>query len=273
MSVPSSTKQWLLNKKPYEMPALGGEHPTFTLSTAQIPNLKDGELLLQTIYLSNDPAQRSWISPLADPARLYLPPVQVGEVMKSMGIAKVIESRDPKISKGTLVTGNPGWTEYSIARGSDVNEFEVPEGLSATHFLGALGLPGFTAYYALTQIVKATKDDAIVVSGAAGAVGTIVVQLAKKFIGCRKVIGIAGTDAKCRWVEKLGADVCLNYKAKSFKDQLTQATEGFVEIYFGKFLASAKPCRYRALFVLILGYVCLRQCGRRNLRFHVDKIG
>lgn len=124
--------------------------------------------------------------------------------------------------------------------------------MPVTHFLGALGLPGFTAYYALTQIVKATAKDAIVVSGAAGAVGTMVVQIAKKMIGCRKVcssllflgviansvqvIGIAGTDDKCRWVEKLGADVCLDYKSSSFKQELTKETEGFVEIYFGSYL-------------------------------------
>ncbi|KAF0322941.1 quinone oxidoreductase [Colletotrichum asianum] len=132
--------------------------------------------------------------------------------MKSMGIAEVVESRGSDVPNVAII--------------------EPQHDLPITHFLGALGLPGHTAYYALTQIVKAKKGEAIVISGAAGAVGTMAVQIAKKMIGCRKVIGIAGSDEKCRWVEKLGADICLNYKSEAFKQQLTKETEGFVEIYF-----------------------------------------
>ena len=232
-NVPSQTKQWLLRKKPYGFPVLEGDEPTFVFSKSEIPKLQEGQVLLKLVYLSNDPAQRSWISPLANPDRLYIPPVQEGEVMRSAGIAQVVKSRDPQIRANTLVSCAPGWAEYSVANGADVTPISVPDGLTAPHFLGALGLPGFTAVYALTQVVKATKDDAIVVSGAAGAVGNITIQLAKHWIGCRKVIGIAGTDEKCAWIEKLGADVCINYKSPSFKAQLTKATEGFVEIYFG----------------------------------------
>ncbi|KAJ5808134.1 hypothetical protein N7474_009403 [Penicillium riverlandense] len=232
MSLPTQSLQWVLHEKPHGEPALGGDNPTFALNKAKIPALKDGQILLKTLYLSNDPAQRSWISPLAQAERLYLPPVQVGQPMASMGIAEVVDSRSPDVKTGSLVTGMPNWTEYSIDEAKNVDVIEPQAGLPVTHFLGALGLPGFTAYYALTQIVKATAKDAIVVSGAAGAVGNMVVQIAKKMIGCRKVIGIAGTDDKCRWVEKLGADVCLNYKSSSFKQELTQETEGFVEVYF-----------------------------------------
>lgn len=187
MSVITKTKRWVLREKPYGEPVLGGDEPTFTLETANIPALKEGEVLLKTLYLSNDPAQRSWISPLAEAERLYLPPVQVGETMKSMGIARVVESRSPDLAVGALVTGGPGWTEYSVHDCKDVSLLVSQPGLPDTHFLGALGLPGFTAYYALTQIVKAKSTDAIVVSGAAGAVGNMVVQIAKKMIGCRKV--------------------------------------------------------------------------------------
>lgn len=187
MSSPTKSQQWNLREKPYSEPVLGGDKSTFTLNTADVPALQDGQVLLKTLYLSNDPAQRAWISPLAQAERLYLPPVQVGEPMKSMGIARVVESRNPNVKSGALVTGNPGWTEYSIDNGANVSVIDPQPGLSDTHFLGALGLPGFTAYYALTQIVKATSKDAIVVSGAAGAVGSMVVQIAKKMIGCRKV--------------------------------------------------------------------------------------
>jgi NADPH-dependent curcumin reductase CurA len=187
MSPPTKSQQWVLREKPYSEPVLGGEKSTFALNTADIPALKDGQVLLKTLYLSNDPAQRAWISPLAQAERLYLPPVQVGEPMKSMGIARVVESQNPNIKSGALVTGNPRWTEYSVDDGTNVSVIDPQPGLPETHFLGALGLPGFTAYYALTQIVKATSKDAIVVSGAAGAVGSMVVQIAKKMIGCRKV--------------------------------------------------------------------------------------
>jgi hypothetical protein len=95
-----------------------------------------------------------------------------------------------------------------------------------------LGLPGLTAYYGLKTIVKAGPADTLVVSGAAGATGSMVVQIAKKLLGCKKVIGIAGTDEKCQWVKSLGADICLNYKGPDFKESLITATEGFVEVYF-----------------------------------------
>lgn len=184
---PTQSQSWTLREKPYGEPILHGNNPTFVLKTVEIPPLKDGQVLLKTLYLSNDPAQRSWISPLAQPERLYLPPVQVGESMKSMGIAEIVKSRSADIPEGSLVIGFPGWTEYSIDDASNVSVIETQPGLPVTHFLGSLGLPGLTAYYALTQIVKATPSDAIVVSGAAGAVGTMVVQIAKKMIGCRKV--------------------------------------------------------------------------------------
>lgn len=187
MSLPTQSQQWNLHEKPYGEPVLDGDKPTFALNNAKIPALKDGQILLKTLYLSNDPAQRSWISPLARAERLYLPPVQVGQPMASMGIAEVVDSRSPDVKTGSLVTGMPNWTEYSIDEAKNVDVIDPQPGLPVTHFLGVLGLPGFTAYYALTQIVKATAKDAIVVSGAAGAVGTMVVQIAKKMIGCRKV--------------------------------------------------------------------------------------
>lgn len=103
------------------------------------------------------------------------------------------------------------------------------EGLSVTHYLGALGLTGLTALYGL-QTVRTGPEDAVVVSGAAGATGSMVVQIAKHVIGCRKVIGIAGNQEKCRWVESLGADVCLNYRKEGFQEDLKKATDASVEV-------------------------------------------
>lgn len=151
--------------------------------------------------------------------------------MRSIGIGKVIASKSSKFPVGTLVRGYINWIEYIIA---DENTFapvrQIP-GLNETHFLGALGGPGITAYYGLEQ-VRTSANDAVVVSGAAGATGSMVVQIAKHILGCRKVIGIAGSDNKCRWVESLGADTCINYKSPTFKEDLVQATEGFIDVYF-----------------------------------------
>ena len=162
---------------------------------------------------------------------MYVPPVPEVTPMRARGIGSVVASKSDKFSKGALVAVNSNWVEYCVVKAKDVTPIQKVGELSETHFLGAFGLTGITAYYGL-QVVRTTKDDAIVVSGAAGATGSMVVQIAKNIIGCKKVIGIAGSDDKCRWVESLGADVCVNYKSPSFKDDLKKATDGFVEVYF-----------------------------------------
>ncbi|OQV03455.1 hypothetical protein CLAIMM_08498 [Cladophialophora immunda] len=222
----TTTKQWRLRKKPYSTPVLEGEDCTFELVTAPLDELQDGQVLLKTVYLSNDPAQRSWISPLSDPERSYLPPLEPGDPMRALGIGEVVESTSDALPAGTLVLARTGWSEFSVHDAGGLTSIRAPEGLRETHFLGALGLPGFTAYYALTQIVDLDRSDVLVVSAAAGAVGSMVVQIANK------VIGLAGTEAKCRWVESLGADLCLNYKAPTFRDDLVHATHGFVDVFF-----------------------------------------
>lgn len=169
-----------------------------------------------------------------DPERLYTAPVLKGEVMRSYAIAEVVESNASALSKGQLVMGTFGWTEYAVVDAKDARPIQpdASAGIRATHFIGALGGPGLTAYNGLIDVARATKDDVVVVSGAAGATGSIVVQLAKNVLGCKKVIGIAGGDKKCRWVESLGADVCVDYKASNFTEELKKATDGFVQVYF-----------------------------------------
>lgn len=204
------------------------------LITAELPPLADHEVLVKTLYLSNDPAQRPWISKNVDPKRLYIAPVAVGACMRSSGLGEVVESRASNLPKGTLVTSNTGRAEHAILNANSCNPIKEVSGLAVTHFLGALGLTGLTAYYGygLKEIARAGPEDTVVVSGAAGATGSMAVQIAKKMLGCKRVIGIAGSDEKCRWVESLGAAVCLNYKKKNFKEELVNATEGFVEVYF-----------------------------------------
>lgn len=233
MSLPTKTKQWILAKKADPNIVLDGKDATFKLETADLPELKDGDVLLKLRYLSNDPAQSQWIAKRIDKRRLYTAPVEEGTVMRAGAVAEVIESKASDISKGTLVQVGPfGWSEYRVISAKEVRPIKDAGDISPTHFLGALGLTGLTAYYGLIKIAGAKKGESVVVSGAAGAVGSMVVQIAKKLVGCSKVIGIAGSDEKCRWVESLGADACINYKNSDWQDKLGKETEDFVDVYF-----------------------------------------
>ena len=240
MSSPTETRQWILTNKPTDLPELSGPNQTFTLKTVSLPSLKDDQVLVKLLYLSNDPAQRGWITKGIDPERLYAPPVAQDAVMSARSIAEVVESKSPKYSKGAKLLANTGWAEYSVQNANNCQLCEDIPGSSVTHYLGAFGMTGLTAYYGTKIIARVGKEDTVVVSGAAGATGSMVVQIAKKMLGCKKVVGMAGSDDKCKWVESLGADVCLNYKKPSFKQDLIKATDGFVEVYYdnvgGEFL-------------------------------------
>lgn len=187
MSTPTTTRQWILQNKPLEFAVLDGEDPTFRLITADLPQLSENQVLVKTLYFSNDPAQRSWIKRDVIPERLYLPPVNIGSPMSAGGIAEVIESKTPEIPKGTLILAKVDWTEYSVLDAAKCTPIQPLPGLSITHFMGAFGLTGVTAYYGLREIAKVTKDDAVVVSGAAGATGSMAVQIAKKMLGSKYV--------------------------------------------------------------------------------------
>lgn len=238
MSVPTKTRQWTLNKSPTGLPTYGSSSDTFVLDEKDIPSLTDGQILVQSLYLSNDPAQRGWIAPAEqiDPKRLYVPPVKEGEPMRARGLGKVVASKNNDFKEGDLVQGNLNWVEYAVLNAADpqqgVRKVQEIPGMNITHYLGALGGTGLTAWYGFTEVVEGKKGDRVVVSGAAGATGSMVVQIAKHIVGASYVVGIAGSDEKCRWVESLGADKCLNYKDKDFKKKLKEACEDGVDVYF-----------------------------------------
>jgi NADPH-dependent curcumin reductase CurA len=227
-------RQWILSNPPSADPVFEGSNSTFSLESKTLPSVGSDQVLVKTLYLSNDPAQRGWIQKDMDPERLYTPPVKKGDVMRAYGIGEVVESNSESLKKGQLVNGSLGWSEYAVLNAKEVRPVPADEkaGLRPTNFLGPLGGTGLTAWYGLVDVVRASKDDTVVVSGAAGATGSMVVQIAKHIVGCKRVIGIAGGEKKCRWVESLGADVCVDYKAASFKEDLKKATDGFVEVYF-----------------------------------------
>ena len=198
----------------------------FETVTLETPALEDGEFLLKQTHMSLDPAMKGWMSPDKES---YIPPVELGDIMRSSGVAEVVESRNDEFPVGTRVTGMIGWTEYAVSRGAGLNK--LPPGVSAEVVLCVLALPGLTAYQGLIEVGKPKAGETLVVSGAAGSVGSIVGQLGKAE-GLR-VVGTAGSDEKCEWLtSELGFDAAINYKSDTLREELEAATPDGVDIYF-----------------------------------------
>ena len=198
------------------------------LLEAPVPELKDGQALARVKYLSIDPTMRVWMA-----ADTYLPAVTIGEVMRAIGFAEVVESRHPDYRKGDRVMGLTGLQDYVVLDSSEKRGFQkVPKipFVSDTVFLGVLGMNGLTAFFGM-EIAQPKKGETLVVSAAAGATGSIVGQIGK-IHGCR-VVGIAGTDEKCTWITKdLGFDAAVNYKQPDWKEKLAAATPNGIDIDF-----------------------------------------
>lgn len=195
-----------------------------------IPQLSDGEVLVRTIYLSLDPTNRIWMSDRPQ----YMPPVEIGQVMRGGGIGVVEESKNPNFQTGDLVSGMLGWQDYALALGNtglDITKLPDPLPYPLTALIGPLGMTGFTAYFGLLDIGKPQAGETVVVSAAAGAVGSVVGQIAK-IMGCR-VVGITGSDEKCHWlVEELGFDDAINYKTADLETALAKSCPDGIDVYF-----------------------------------------
>ncbi|KAF8584641.1 NAD(P)-binding protein [Ramaria rubella] len=242
MAVHTQTKAWILQNKPAAAVNFSSSADAmFALIrktgklTLDIPSpIPEDSLLLKPIWISNDPAQRGWIQKGIDPKRLYVPPVEVGEVMHARAVAKVIKvggSVDMH-KEGDLVLAATGWTEYAVLKKSDCRIFDSLPGYPPSIFLGVLGISGLTAYWGLREILKLQAGETIVISGAAGAVGNVAIQLAKHIFGAKKVIAIVGSEEKAQYVKSLGANVALNYKNPHFEKELIEATQDYAETYF-----------------------------------------
>jgi NADPH-dependent curcumin reductase CurA len=191
-----------------------------------VPELKDGEVLVKILYVSLDPAMRGWMSA----GRSYVPPVQIGEVMRAGTVGVVVESKSEKLASGDYVSGWLGVQEYAACNENEV--FKVDTGaVSLPTHLGALGMPGVTAYFGLLEVGAPKEGETVVVSGAAGAVGSVVGQIAK-LKGCR-VVGIAGGPQKCKWiVDELGFDAAIDYKSEDVNVALREHCPEGVDVYF-----------------------------------------
>ncbi len=186
----------------------------------------EGEVLVKTLYLSIDPAMRGWMNA----GRSYIKPVELGDVMRALGVGEVVESKDGNFKKGDFVSGNTGVQEYAVLPAKDLIKVD-PSFVDLPVYLGTLGMSGMTAYFGILDTGQPKAGETVVVSGAAGSVGSVVGQIAK-IKGCR-VVGIAGGKDKCDYVvNDLGFDACVDYKDGHLRKELLKACPNGVDVYF-----------------------------------------
>ncbi len=196
----------------------------FKLAVATVPEPRDGDVLLKVRLLSVDAANRAWMQ-----GATYRDALGAGTVMAARGVGEVVESRHPGFEVGDLAFGDCGWQEYAALPGQSL--IKQPHVTPLSNLLSVYGVSGLTAYFGVTEVGSAKAGDTVVISAAAGAVGTFAGQIAK-ILGCR-VVGIAGGDEKCRWLtEQLGYDASVNYKSGSVSDSLKAACPDGIDVYF-----------------------------------------
>lgn len=241
---------WRLRKRPTGRL----KESDFTFAEEPIPPPAEGQIRVRNVYLSIDPTYRLW----ANEAATYMPPVGIGEVMRGATVGVVEESRDAGFAPGDIVTGLLGWQDYSIASGSAVSK--IPPGLPIplTAYLGVLGGNGLAAYFGLLDIGQPRPGETLVVSAAAGAVGSLVGQIGK-IKGCR-VVGIAGTEEKCHWIaDEIGFDAAINYRKESLPQALRHRCPEGVDIYFdnvgGRILDAVLGCLNLHARVVLCGMI------------------
>ena len=235
----------------------------FKLTSADTPALKDNEVLVRHHFLSLDPYMRGRMND----SKGYTAPQALGEVMIGGTVGEVVESRSPKFSIGDSVVGMGGWQQFSVANADQVGALRKVDTthVPLSHYLGAVGMPGVTAYYGLVKIIEAKAGQTVAVSAATGAVGSAFAALAKAR-GCR-VVGIAGGPDKCKYaVNELGFDACIDYKlhdnagtlAKAIKAECPAGIDGYFENVGGMVLDAALPLMNAfgriALCGMIAGY-------------------
>jgi NADPH-dependent curcumin reductase CurA len=218
-----------------------------------IPEPGEGEVLVKVRYVSLDPAMRGWMND----SRSYIAPVGIGEVMRALGAGEVVASNHADVAVGESVSGMLGVQEYALASGAGVMSLDTSLAPLPV-FLGTLGMPGMTAYFGLLDIGRPQAGETVVVSGAAGAVGGVVGQLAK--LKDARAVGIAGGSEKCRYlVEELGFDAAIDYKAEDLATALGEHCPKGVDVYFdnvgGQILDAALARLARRARVVLCGAI------------------
>ena len=215
-----TNRQIILTEKPQDKLSL----VNFALAEAEIPSPGEGEALVRTRYISLDAANRAWMQGVT-----YRSALNSGEVMAGGALAEVVESRDPALAPGDIVSAETGWQDYAALPARRLAK--LPKAEPLTHLMSVYGVTGLTAYLGLTRIGDPKPGETVVVSAAAGAVGSIAAQVAK-LVGAR-VIGIAGGPEKCAWLTgELGLDAAVDYKAGDLRRQLRGLCPDGVDVYF-----------------------------------------
>jgi len=197
----------------------------FDYTEAAVPTPGEGEVLVKILYISLDPAMRGWMRE----GKSYIPPVGIGEVMRAGAAGRVLASNDPNIAVGDHVVGVLGVQQYAVAKGKALTKVDTGRAPLPV-YLGTLGMPGMTAYFGLLEIGRPKEGETVVVSGAAGAVGQVVGQIAR-IKGCR-VVGIAGGPDKCEYLRSLGFDAAIDYKHEDVSAALKRHCPKGVDVYF-----------------------------------------
>lgn len=243
-----TSRQIRLAKRPVGLPDIS----TWELTTEELPEPTTGQVLVAVDHISIDPAMRGWLND----TRSYVPPVVIGDVMRAIGTGTVVASQSPDLPVGSPVRGMFGVADHVIVDASDTDPID-PAIAGEPTWLGALGMPGMTAYFGLFDVGRLRDGDTVVVSGAAGAVGSVVGQLAKAR-GCR-VIGIAGGPDKCAWLEEIGFDAAIDYRQGDVTARLRELVPDGLDVYFdnvgGEILDAALANLRRGARIVLCGAI------------------
>jgi len=217
-------RQWLLAARPQGMV----KETDFRWNEAPVPEPGEGEVLVRVRYLSFDPAMRGWM----EDRQSYIPPVKLGEPMRAGAVGEIVRSRHPGFREGERVQGTFGWQDYAVVRpDGPLPLARVPEGVPPTWPLGVLGITGLTAYFGMLDLGKPQPGQTVVVSGAAGATGSVAGQIAK--IQGARVVGIAGGAEKCAWLAQAAHfDAAIDYKGEDVARRLAELCPKGIDVYF-----------------------------------------
>jgi NADPH-dependent curcumin reductase CurA len=244
-------RQYYLASRPPGLPS--AEHVPFRDVPLADPG--PGEVVIRNLYISLDPAIRGWMSDAPN----YMEPITIGDAVRATVLGRVVSSASPEFVEGDVVMTMGGWEQYTTVPAQMLNKLDEKAGIPLSYFLGVLGPTGLTAYFGLFDVARPQAGETILVSGAAGAVGSIVGQLAK-MQGCR-VVGMAGSEDKCDWLrDELGFDAVINYKTcGDYQSAITEACPDGVDMYFdnvgGEILEAALLCLNRLARVAVCGWI------------------
>lgn len=247
----TSNRQYYLAQRPDGLPT----EAHVKRRDVALPPLGPGEVRLRNLYLSLDPAIRGWM----DDSPNYIEPIALGDVVRSSAVGRVVESNSDDFAVGDVAMGVGGWEYYTTQPGVALNKLDESIGIPLSNFLGVLGPTGLTAYFGLLEVGKPQAGETVLVSAAAGAVGSVVGQIAK-MQGCR-VVGMAGTDDKCEWLTgELGFDAAINYRScGDYAAAIAAACPDGVDVYFdnvgGDILDAALTCMNKHGRVAVCGWI------------------